>query len=154
MNSLQKRNDSLRSQLIHEQLKHGAYNFSYFRKFLIVINEYKKLRSFFKVAFVVDITQHELIQWYVRGQTGNPKFRGFYLAINAINNQNDVRQDVIVDEEIPQDEFSGEDGEFIISQYGDGWSYKTFIDGEKIFIISNELKTLKEKVKAKRLPLN
>ena len=44
--------------------------------------------------------------------------------------------------------------DYIISQYGDGWSYKTFIDGEKIFLISNDLDNLKKKVKAKRLPLD
>ena len=47
-----------------------------------------------------------------------------------------------------------EEKDYIIAQYGDGWSYKTHVDGEKVFIISNELKTLKEKVKAKHLPLD
>lgn len=75
---------------------------------------------------------------------GNPLFRGFYLAINDINNNEDNEKlpparEKIIQENIP------EEGEYQISRYGDGWSYRTYIDGEKIFIISNELETLKRK---------
>lgn len=83
---LQIRNNILKSRLIHEQLKNGTYHFGYFKKFLLVINEYKKFHSFFKVSEVVGISQLELLRWYVQGQLGNPKFRAFYLTINAINN--------------------------------------------------------------------
>ena len=154
LNKLQKRNNSLKSQLIHDQLKVGSYHFGYFKKFLLVINEYKKSHSFFKVSSAVDISHQEMVNWYIRGQQGDPKFRSFYLAINAVNNLNDVDSDEEIVLEDDADEGIIEEKDYIIAQYGDGWSYKTHIDGEKVFIISNELKTLKEKVKAKHLPLD
>ena len=159
LNNLQERNNSLQSKLVRDQLRLGAYNFGYFKKFLQIINEYKKSRSFFKVADVVNISQKELIRWYVQGQMGNPKFRSFYLAIRDINNMKTVDisekiPDTNIAEESVSDDMATRDGEYIISRYGDGWSYKTYFDGEQVFIISDELKTLKEKVKAKRLPLD
>ena len=45
------------------------------------------------------------------------------------------------------------DSDFIISEYGDGWSYKTYVNGEKIFLIANELDDLKNKVRSQNLPL-
>lgn len=158
LDDLQNRAYSLKSKLIHEQIRHGTYHFGYFKKFLLVINEYKKHHSFFKVSSVVDVSQQELIRWYVQGQLGNPRFRGFYLAIKDIDNAkamedpiNDDSQDC--DENAPES-IAHDEKDYIISQYGDGWSYKTFIDGEKIFLISNDLDNLKKKVKAKRLPLD
>ena len=75
--------------------------------------------------------------------------------------------DMINDYVVQNEDFDGEnndfqddlkddscEGSFEISQYGDGWSYKTFRDGEKIFIISNDLETLKNKVRTKHLPLD
>lgn len=175
LNNLQERNNLLQSKLIHDQLKYGTYHFGYFKKYLSVISEYKKLKSFFKVSSVLNISQKEMINWYIEGQMGNTKFRSFYLAIDGINrgiadfDKNDVEveeetafenipdfdgNDVEVEEEILSENIPNEEKDYIISQYGDGWSYKTFIGGEKIFIIANELKTLKEKVKAKHLPLD
>ena len=84
------------------------------------------------------------MNWYVQGQLGNPKFRGFYLIIRNIN---DNAKDSSF-------QISDLDGDYLISEYGDGWSYKTFVNGEKIFLIANELDDLKKKVKAKHLPLD
>ena len=174
INNLQKRNNSLRSLLVRNQLKYGTYPFGQFKKYLLVISEYRKFKSFFKVASSVGVSQRELMSWYVRGQLGDPKFRVFYLAINDINNNKtitlhnnvpdddikvDVEDDAVPEEPASEDdavpeEPANEDEGYIISQYGDGWSYKTFIDGEKIFLISNDLDNLKKKVKAKHLPLD
>ena len=89
---------------------------------------------------------------YNQCQMGNPKFRGFFLAINELNNgcnievaQNDSQ--LIENHEIAE-------GNYKISEYGDGWSYTTYIDGKKVFIISDELEGLKNKVKTKHLPLD
>lgn len=157
LNKLQERNNSLQSKLIHDQLKYGTYHFGYFKKYLSVISEYKKLKSFFKVSNVLNISQNEMINWYIEGQMGNIQFRSFYLAIEGINkgkivfaNENGTE----VEEEIAPEDLVNEGKGYVISHYGDGWSYKTFIDGEKIFIISNELKTLKEKIRSKNLPLD
>lgn len=158
LNDLQNRNYSLKSKLIHEQLKNGTYHFGYFKKFLLVINEYKKHHSFFKVSSVVDISQQELLAWYVQGQLGNPKFRRFYLAIRdiekgqTIDNAGLNEDSEVSEQSVPKKVAQGKD--YVISQYGDGWSYKTFVDGEKKFLISDDLKTLKKKVRAERLPLD
>lgn len=159
LNDLQNRNYLLKSKLIHEQLRHGTYHFGYFKKFALVIDEYRKHHSFFKVSSVVGISQQELIDWYVQGQLGNPKFRRFYLAIRDIGNGEPI-EDPVPDEDSKESEESvlettvDDEKEYMISRYGDGWSYKTFVDGEKIFLISNDLENLKKKVKAKHLPLD
>jgi hypothetical protein len=155
LNNLQKRNNLLKSQLIHDQLKHGNYSFGYYRKYsLIVLEEYRKHRSFFKASQAVGISQEEMMNWYIQGQRGNTEFRGFYLAVNDINNEKEeIFQTNSKDAEELNDNVMDE-GNYVISPYGDGWSYKTYVDGEKIFIISNELETLKKKVKSKHLPLD
>ncbi len=154
LNNLQKRSNSLKSQLIHEQLKSGSYLSENFKRYqLDVLREYKTHKSFFKVSSIVGISQKEIMDWYIQGQMGNPNFRGFFLAVNDINNegtQKEVDNEPVAD--IGLSEFN--DGEYVISQYGDGWSYKTYVDGEKIFIISNDLDTLKKKVRDRHLPLD
>ena len=154
LNNLQKRSNSLKSQLIHEQLKSGSYLSENFKRYqLDVLREYKTHKSFFKVSSIVGISQKEIMDWYIQGQMGNPNFRGFFLAVNDINNegtQKEVDNEPVVD--IGLSEFN--DGEYVISQYGDGCSYKTYVDGEKIFIISNDLDTLKKKVRDRHLPLD
>ncbi|MBR4446969.1 hypothetical protein [Methanobrevibacter sp.] len=157
LDNLQERNNLLQSKLIHDQLKYGTYHFGYFKNCLVIISEYKKFRSFFKVSTVLDISQNEMINWYIKGQMGNSKFRSFYLAINGINNRkiiDAVEDGAGIDEEIVSGNIVNEEKDYAISQYGDGWSYRTFIDGKKIFIISNELRTLKDKVKSEHLPLD
>lgn len=152
LNSLQKRNGSLKSQLIHDQLRYGNYSFDYSRKYVLtVLNQYRKHRSFFKVAYEVGLTQKQLMGWYVQGQMGNPEFRGFYLMINEINKA-EIRTD---DEVICESEMDfNQDGEYEISRYGDGWSYKTFIGDDKVFLISDDIESLKRKVKDNHLPLD
>lgn len=153
LDNLQKRNNSLKSQLIHNQLKYGVYPFDCSRKYtLIILNEYKKHRSFFKVSSIVGITQNEIMDWYIQGQMGNPRFRGFFLAVNEINK---CRNEGIDDEQVQESEINiAQDKGHVISEYGDGWSYKAFIDGEKVFIISKDLETLKKKVRDRHLPLD
>lgn len=155
LNSLQIRNDSLKSKLFHEQLKSDNFSFKYHNKYInLILNEYKKNKSLVKSAQTIGIDYEIVFKWYVQGQRGNLNYRGFYLAIRDMN---DSIEDAIEEIETPQVEQIDngfDDGEYLISQYGDGWSYKTYIDGEKIFIISNELETLKKKVKDKRLPID
>ena len=147
LNNLQKRNDLLRLKLIHEQLKFQNYSFHFIKKYsLLLINEYKKHNSLFKSSLNVGLDYNVVLNWYVQGLLGNSPFRQFFLAINDIG---------ILDDSESEIKSEGEtEWEYMISQYGDGWSYKTFINGEKIFIIANELDDLKRKVKLKHLPLD
>ena len=151
-NSLQKRKNSLKFKLMHSKLKHGTYSFDNSRNdVLTVLNHYKKYGSFFKVSSIVGLTQNEIMNWYIQGLFDNPKFRGFYLVINEINKRNAGKID---DEPVRESETNfNQDDEYIISEYGDGWSYKTYVDGEKVFIISNDLENLKRKVKDRHLPI-
>lgn len=156
LNILQKRNNSLKSQLIHKQLKYGNYSFEYVNKFLEnILNEYKKHKSLFIVAFKLGLDEKIIFDCYIQGQMGNPKFKWFYRAINEINNIPDNnRPQIDVNESEDIIEIKDFDGEYVISEYGDGWSYKTYVEGKKIFLISNELETLKQKVKDKHLPID
>ncbi|WP_296872072.1 hypothetical protein [uncultured Methanobrevibacter sp.] len=151
-NSLQKRKNSLKFKLMHSKLKHGTYSFDNSRNdVLTVLNHYKKYGSFFKVSSIVGLTQNEIMNWYIQGLFDNPKFRGFSLVINEINKRNAGKID---DEPVRESETNfNQDDEYIISEYGDGWSYKTYVDGEKVFIISNDLENLKRKVKDRHLPI-
>ncbi|MBQ2353037.1 MAG: hypothetical protein II396_01780 [Methanobrevibacter sp.] len=94
----------------------------------------------------VGLDYNVVLNWYVQGLLGNSPFRQFFLAINDIGILDDSESEIKSEVET--------EWEYMISQYGDGWSYKTFIDGEKIFIIANELDDLKRKVKLKHLPLD
>lgn len=140
LKNLQKRNNSLKSKLLHEQLKHNNYTFQNYKKCsLQIINEYKQNKSLIKSSLNLKINPKKVLNWYIQGHEKNSIFREFYLTINQLNNESEV-------------EHSSED--YMISEYGDGWSYKTFINGEKVFIISNDLNTLKDKVKSRNLPIN
>ena len=148
LNNLQKRNDLLRLKLIHEQLKFQNYSFHFIKKYsLLLINEYKKHNSLFKSSLNVGLDYNVVLNWYVQGLLGNSQFRKFFLAINDIGILEGSEIEIKSEEEEVE-------VEYVISQYGDGWSYKTFVDGEMIFIISDELDDLKRKVKLKRLPLD
>ena len=152
LNNLQRRKNSLKFLLKHDQLKHGTYSFDYSRKYILtVLNLYKIYGSFFKASSIVGLAQNEIMKWYIQGQLGNPKFRGFFLAINEINRSKDKKID---EEVIPEGETNLNEDDYVISEYGDGWSYKTYVGGEKIFIISDDLETLKRKVKDRHLPLD
>ncbi len=158
LNSLQIRINSLKSKLFHEQLKWGQYSFECQRKYMgLILNEYKKTSSLVKSAEIMGIDYGIIFKWYFEGLSGNPNYRGFYLAVRDIldlsTESSPIETNVESIESAPVNNALDE-GEYVISQYGDGWSYKTYVDGEKIFIISNELETLKAKVKDKRLPID
>lgn len=156
LKNLQKRNNSLKSRLIHEQLKCGSYPFKNFkRESLKILKEYKHQKSIFKAALNLGINYNLAVKWFIQGQLGNPQFRDFYCGVYRINNSDaDVsfNQHGVTEEIAPQ--VNELEGDYKISQYGDGWSYTTYVDGEKIFIISDELDTLKKKIIDKHLPLN
>ena len=153
LNNLLERNNALKSVLINHQLKSNIYPFNYVEKYLLrILFEYKKHESICKAALNLNMDLNVVMNCYNQCQMGNPKFRGFFLAINELNNgcnievaQNDSQ--LIENHEIAE-------GNYKISEYGDGWSYTTYIDGKKVFIISDELEGLKNKVKTKHLPLD
>ena len=156
LNRLQKRNTSLKSELLHQQFKLGNYSGNYFKnKMLEVLYEYKLHKSLLKAASNADVDEKLALKWYVLGQKGDPNFRGFYLAIADINNN-------VEEFDVAEDSEGGSvsgcnnsiEGEYKISPYGDGWSYTTYVGGEKIFLISNDLDSLKSKVKSKNFPLD
>jgi hypothetical protein len=154
IDNLNRKSIQLKSRLHQKQLEHGTYSFGYSKNDMLnVLNEYKTHKSIFKAASSVGVDGNLAMKWYSEGMRGNPTFRGFYLAIRDINDDsNFIRVEESCNPVVVQD--NELDGTYKISQYGDGWSYTTYVDGEKIFIISNELDTLKEKVKAKCLPLD
>ncbi len=153
LNNLLDRNNALKSVLINEQLKSNSYSFNRTEKYLLkILHEYKQHKSLFKASLNQHIDLNIIMKCYIQGQMGNPKFRGFFLAINELNDGSEINI-IENDSQITKtDEI--EIGEYKISEYGDGWSYTTYVDGEKIFIISNELDSLKSKVKNKHLPLD
>ena len=156
LKNLQKRNNSLKSRLLHEQLKCGSYSFKNFkRESLKLLEEYKHHESIFKAASNAGINYNIAIKWFIQGQLGNPQFRDFYLGIYRINNSKEdvsFEPPAITPEVVPQ--LDETDGDYKISQYGTGWSYTAYVGGEKIFIISDELDTLKKKIHDRNLPLN
>jgi hypothetical protein len=160
LKSLEKRNSSLKSRLLHEKLRQGEIPLTYFKKYsLKILNEYKYSGSIFKSSKNVGINPNVVMNWYVQGQLGNPRFRGFYLLIEKINNDsefkiNDDFPEADIADSVSEDIPENVDGDYVISEYGDGWSYKTYVDGEKVFIISEDLETLKGKVRNRHLPLD
>ena len=160
---LEKRNDSLKSILLHQKLKHGEIPMDYYKKYsLNLLNEYKNSRSIVKSAESIGINHNIAMNWYIQGQLGNPQFRGFYLVITHINQSADLNSPCSSDVETAVCETDSEqesvpkdfEGEYKISEYGDGWSYKTYVGGEKIFLISGKLDDLKRKVKDRNLPID
>ena len=153
LNNLEKKSNSLKSRLLHEQLRYDNYSFTYFHKYSkLILDEYKQHKSLFKSSSNLGIDYENVLEWYFQGQLGNSVFADFYNDINRINQfEVHVKDEKDIKTATPEERI---DGEYEISQYGDGWSYKTFIDGEKVFLISGNLDKLKDKVKSKRLPLD
>lgn len=152
LESLEKRNNFLKSLLLHEQLKCGVVPLNYLEKyFLNIISEYKVCGSLLKSADIVGINPKLVMDWYVQGQLKNPIFRGFYLAVANSNDSPENDDASSADENIVEDVI---EGDYEISAYGDGWSYRTYVGGEKIFIISDDIETLKKKVEDRHLPLD
>ena len=149
LKNLQKRNNYLKSKLLHEQLKHGNYPFKNFkRESLHILSEYRIHKSIFKATLNVGISYNVAIKWFIQGQMGNPHFRDFYSGISRINNNKSLP---VEDETSKITDF---EDDFKISKYGDGWSYTTYVDGKKVFLISNELDSLKKKIADRKLPFN
>ncbi|MDO5832753.1 MAG: hypothetical protein Q4Q14_07920, partial [Methanobrevibacter sp.] len=146
LNRLQERNDNLKSKLLHEQLKYGNYKFRNFRsESLLVLGAYRKHKSIFKAASAVGINRNLVFKWFIQGQFGNPQFRDFYLGIQRINGFEPI--------EVP-DEVEEVKKDYILSEFEDAWTYTTFVDGERISIISGNLDNLKAKIQARDLPFN
>lgn len=148
LNSLQIRNNSLKSKLRHEQLKHGNYSFKSFdNDQLKVIEAYKTYNSIFRAASIVGIDKDIVMDWFVKGLKGNSNFRNFYLAIHKIDMLAIQKKEILAlhNAEIRNDGY--------FSHFENAWIYTAEIDGEKISIISGNLNNLKAKVKSKNLPL-
>lgn len=140
--NLEKASNQLKSKLLHEQLKYGNYSYKNLEKeILLILNEYKINRSITKSASNLGISRTVAIKWYIEGQKGNSNFRLLSSGIMNINNRGNV----------VKDEVAGKDYELVNS---DGsWIYSTFVEGEKISIISSDLEHLKERIIEKNLPL-
>ena len=62
LNSLQKRNDLLKSILLREQLKYDNYSFGYFEKYAkLLLNEYKQTGSLLKSSLNVGLDQFDAL---------------------------------------------------------------------------------------------
>lgn len=147
LKNLQDRNTNLKSSLTHEQLKYGNYHFTSFKKEIAqLLRQYSCHRSLFKASSIVGLNPNVVFKWYIQGQRGNPNFKSFYLRINQINgnfiNETDVKTS------------SSDLKKYHIYQHGDSWVYVTYIDGNKISIISKSLESLKNRVNSKNLPLD
>ncbi len=146
--NLEKRLNSLKSKLRHEQLKYGKYSFKKFKKeLLLVLDAYKTHRSIFKAASSVGVDRNMAMNWFIQGLEGDPEFRDFYLSINRINGFEPQSHDDIVSE------VEETKNEYDLSEFEGAWVYTTHVDGEKVSIISGDLNQLREKVKSKNLPL-
>lgn len=148
LNNLEKRLNLLKSKLRHEQLKHGTYPFRKSKdELLLVLDAYRTHNSIFKAASSVGIDGNVAMKCFFRGMSGDPEFRDFYLAISEINGfRPESHEDILskVDEIRKSYDISSFDG---------SWVYTTCVDGEKISIISGNLDNLRQKVKARNLPL-
>ena len=132
---MERANNSLKSKLLHEQLRHSTYRFIHLEKeMLLVLNEYNIHKSIFKAAFNVGVDLKLVIKWFIEGQKGNPDFKNFYLTImksNGINFDLDYHKTP----EIPDYEIKSVDG---------SWIYTASIDGEKVSVISSDYEQLKQ----------
>lgn len=141
LDNLERRNNLLKYKLLHEKLMLGIYpSNNHRREMSQFLNEYSRHKSIFKAASKIGISNNLALKWYIRGQMGDPNFKLFYLRIKQINEGFDFDAEEIKPK-------------YNITQFGNGWIYVTFVDGEKISIISSDLDHLKNKVKDKNLPL-
>lgn len=160
--NLQKRNNVLKSKLLHEKLKYGNYQFNTYKKeLLLVFNAYKTHKSLIKAADSVGVDKNVAIGWFIQGFSANPQFRGFYLGINHINRSkprtvSPQPREVISPEskEIISSESKEVAKNYTISEFLNSCTYTTVVDGEKISIISRDLDTLKQLVRSKNLPID
>lgn len=142
---LEKRNNRLKSLLLHDQLKYGSYSYKYLEdKILLILNEYKINKSITLSAFNVGINPGLAIRWFVEGQKGNPNFKILYSGIKRINNPDYCEEKV--------DVIGGSDYE--IECIDGSWVYTACVDGKNVSIISSDLEHLKERISSKNLPLH
>lgn len=140
---LEKRNNKLKYLLLHDKLKYGNYSYKPLEdKILLILNEYKINKSIALSAFNCGINPRLAVKWFAEGQKGNPNFKIFYSGIKRVNNWS-----------APVDEIVCEKN-YEIENIGESWVYTTYVDGEKISIISSDLNHLKEKVLNGNLPLS
>jgi hypothetical protein len=67
LNSLQERNNNLKSKLLHEQLKYGNYKFKNFKNdSLLVLDAYRKHKSIFKAASAVGVERNLVLNGLFR----------------------------------------------------------------------------------------
>ena len=141
---LEKRNNKLKSLLLHDQLKYDNYSYKHLEdKLLLILNEYKTNKSIALSAFNNGISPNLAFKWFFEGQRGNPNFKMFYSGIKRINNWTCDENDL---EAI-------DDRDYEIEHIGNSWVYKTYVDGRKLSVIASDLNHLKEKVLSKGLPL-
>lgn len=160
LSNLEKRNNGLKSLLLHDQLKHDNYSYKHLEnKILLILNEYKINKSLTMAAFNNGINPNLALKWFVEGQKGNPNFEIFYQGIKRINSfgfdWGDL-ENIDDGHEIESDrkDLKAANPNYEIEYAGGGWVYRTYIDGNRISIISSDLKHLKEKVSKRNLPLN
>ena len=162
LNDLQKRNNALKSKLLHNKLKYGTYHFNTFkREILLVLNSYKTHKSLIKASKTVGLDKNLAIEWFIEGLFGNPEFRGFYLAISQMDKfkpqtiSPEVEEVISPEvEEVISPEVEEVVKNYTISEYFNSCVYTAEIDGEKISIISKDLDTLKQLVRSKNLPID
>ena len=140
----------LKSKLLHEQLKCGNYSYKFFDgKLSLVLQEYKIHKSITKAAIKIGLNPNVVMKWFIEGQKGNPNFEVFYLGVARINNLNSEK---VVLAENEDSEIVGKK-DYTLESIGGSWVYTTFVDDEKVSIISSDLNHLKEKISNKNLPL-
>ena len=152
LNILEKRNNRLKSLLLHEQLKYGNYSYKHLEeKILLILNEYKNNNSLVKSAKIAGINSDLAVKWFVEGQKGNSNFKILYSGIKRFNGFEFLEEemDSLVEDEIdvPLEK------DYKIEHIGNSWVYTTDVDGNKLSIISSDLDHLKEKISDKNLPL-
>lgn len=138
---LEKRNNKLKSLLLHSKLKYGNYSYKHLEdKILLILNEYKINNSITLSAFNNGINPSLAIKWFVEGQKGNPNFKTFYSGIKRVNNWPDVEEEIVYEKK------------YDIEHMGNSWVYTTYVDDKKLSIISSDWDHLREKVLSKDLP--
>jgi hypothetical protein len=144
LNDLEKVSNSLKSRLLHEQLKWNTYNFIHLKKeMLLILKEYGKHNSITKAASDLGIDGRLAVKWYLEGQNGNPHFKAFYLAISKSRSINNFKHDSGETLDLP---------DYNVESVGGSWIYTADVDGKKISVISSDYEQLKKRISEKNLP--